>query len=250
MLEAQPAGGYVFLPNAQPIAVPFSAVVVAAPGHEIVHAVLDQPIPYRAGFQLAEQYLSTLRQPRTALCGVELRCTEPYTVEGFQEFNRGYAELLQEWGLFADGLGAATRTNVAPHLDPPTEQIMVGFFYAIPSETSATTFVMSGAFENPDVLPGETSSDAIKAKAADVMTTLSARLASAGLSWDQVTAIRAYTPHDLWPALRHEVLPRAGAAARGGVHWIPSRVPVGGFEIEIDAYAVREELRMAAPSRS
>src|SRR6185312_2916202 len=64
-----PAGNYRFLPGIAP----YSCGVASAPGHEIVHATLHQPIPYRAGFELIEQHLSVSGRPRQSLCGIELR---------------------------------------------------------------------------------------------------------------------------------------------------------------------------------
>jgi hypothetical protein len=74
------------------------------------------------------------------------------------------------------------------------------------------------------------------------MATLTHRLESAGLSWDAATDLGVYTVHDLGPALRAEVLPRLGGAGRHGIRWYPSRVPVAGFELEIDLRRVAQEL--------
>src|SRR5688572_708228 len=246
MLEAQPEGGYHFLKNTQPIAVPFSAAVVADEGFEIVRAVLERPLPYRAGFALIERHLTALGRPRQALCSVELRCRVPYSLEGFNAFNTEYAELLRAWGLFRDGNGVATRTNIAPDLDPPAEQVLYAFAFTVPAARQSTTFVLSGAFERPELRPGDTSPEALREKTADVMATLHERLGAAGLSWDPVTEVGLYTQHDLWSALRAEVLPRLGGAARNGITWFPSRVPVEGFELEIDVRAVAQEIGRAS----
>jgi hypothetical protein len=245
MLEAQPEGGYHFLKNTQPIAVPFSAAVVADDGFEIVRGVLERPLPYRAGFEQIERHLTSFGRPRQALCSVELRCREPYTLEGFNAFNAEYTELLRAWGLFQAGNGVATRTNIAPDFDPPAEQVLHAFAYTVPAPTWRLTFVLSGAFERPGLRPNETSPAALREKTADVMATLGERLAAAGLAWDQVTDVGLYTQHDLWLALRSEVLPRLGPAARHGITWYPSRVPVQGFELEIDVRTVAQVLRIA-----
>ncbi len=246
MLVPQANGNFRFLPIHQPIAVPFSSAVVADDGFEIVHVVLGRPTPYRAGFELIERYLAGLRRPRQALCGVELRCTEPYSVQAFQAFNARYAELLAEWGLFRGGVGAATRTNIAPSRNPPSEQVLYGFSYTAPSAGSPPTWVLSGAFEDPATRPGETSPDALRAKTADVIGTLTQRLEAAGLSWDSATDIGLYTVHDLFAALSEEMLPRIAPAVLHGIRWYPSLVPVAGFELEIDVRNVRQELRIAS----
>jgi len=245
LLEAQPGGGYSYLKNTQPIAVPFSAAVVADGGFQIVRAVLERPLPYRAGFALIERHLDQLGRARQALCSVELRCREPYTLEGFNAFNRGYADLLREWDLFRDGNGIATRTNIAPDTDTPAEQVLHAFGYTIPAPNGNPTFVVSGAFERPDLLPGDTSPEGLRRKVADVVATLDERLAMAWVSWDHVNDIGLYTQHDLGAALRSELLPRLGSSARYGITWYPSRVPVEGFELEIDLRAVTQEIRLS-----
>jgi hypothetical protein len=244
MLVERPEGGYRYLPNVQPIAVPFSAAVVADPGFEIVHVVLDRPIPYRDGFRWVADYLTGIGRPRAALCGVELRCPAPYPLAGFQAFNVTYAELLRDRGLMDAGVGIATRTNIAPEFEPPFEQVMCGFFYAAPGD-GPSTFVLSGAFEDPRVRPGDTSPDALHEKVADVVATLTLRLESAGLHWDAATDFGLYTTHDLGSALRAELLPRIASAARQGIRWYPSSPPVQGFELEIDARGVRREIRLS-----
>jgi hypothetical protein len=219
-------------------------VVIADDGFEIVRAVLQRPLPYRAGFALVERQLTALGRPRQALCSVELRCREPYPLEGFNAFNVEYAELLQAWGLFREGTGVATRTNIAPDVDPPAEQVLHAFAYTLPAPSESRTFVLSGAFERPELYPGDASPEALRQKTADVMATLDERLGAAGLSWDQVTEVGLYTQHDLWLALREEVLPRLGGAARNGITWFPSRVPVQGFELEIDVRAIARQVRI------
>jgi hypothetical protein len=243
-LVAQPQGSYRYLPSGGPN--PFCSAVVAEPDHEIVHAVLDRPLPWRQGFQLIEAHLKALGRPRQALCSIELRAPEPYTPEGFRAFNVGYAELLQEWGLFKDGVGSTTRTNVAVDLNPPAEQVLYAFAYTAPAPGARPTFVLSGAPERPELRTGSPSPDVVRAMAADVLTTLDGRLRPLGLTWDTVTELGVYTMHDLWPALRAEVLPRLGLAAVNGVHWYPSRPPVAGTEIELDARSVRQEVRVAS----
>ena len=63
------AGNYRFIPGITA----FSSGVIAMPGHEIVHATLAAPMPWREGFALIERHLRAQGRPRTALCGIELR---------------------------------------------------------------------------------------------------------------------------------------------------------------------------------
>src|SRR5438874_5767589 len=115
MLRDVPGGGYRFLPGIDP----YSSGVIAAPGHEIVHATLRAPVPWRDGFTLIDRHLRAEGQSRAALCAVALRSPTPFTFEGFAEFNAEYREVLAAWGLLVDGANPIARTNVAPVVGPP-----------------------------------------------------------------------------------------------------------------------------------
>ena len=93
MLRDCPNGGYRFLPGISA----FSSGTVAMPGHEIVHVTLTSPLPWRDGFAWIDRHLRVENRPRTALCGIELRSPQPFTFDGFAEFNEGYRGLLKEW---------------------------------------------------------------------------------------------------------------------------------------------------------
>ena len=243
MLLAQPPGNYRFLAGDGHL--PFCDAVVADPGYEIVRAQLDRPLPWREGFALAERHLAGLGRPKQALCAVELRCAEPYAPEAFAEFNRGYADLLRDWGLFVGDLGSTTRTNVAPEHEAPTEQVMFAFAYTVPAPDARPTFVISGAPEDDDVRPGETSPDALRAKTANVRDILAARLAAIDQAWPAVTQIAVYAPHDhALAAVRAELLPHLGPAVLNGLRWFPSWPPIVGYEIEIDCRGLRTEIRL------
>src|SRR5262245_46163129 len=90
-----PAGGYRFLPGITP----FSSGVVATSGHQVVHATLRAPLPWRDGFALIDRHLAAEQRPRAALCAIELRSPEPFSFEGFDSFNTGYRALLAEWKI-------------------------------------------------------------------------------------------------------------------------------------------------------
>lgn len=246
MLVAKPEGNYRFFPSGPESELPFCNSVIADPGHEIVRATLDRPVPYRAGFELIEEHLKALGRPRQALCGVELRCSEPYTREGFRAFNAEYAALLSTWGLHAGtpGSGTTARTNVAPALHAPKEQVLFAFSYTIPSAIDRPTFVVSGAAAG-SVRPGIQAAEVVREKVAGMVQALEERLKEMGVSWDLTTETVAYAPQDIEPALRAELLPRIGAAVLNGIRWFPSRAPVIGSELELGTHGVRQELRIA-----
>src|SRR5271170_2729137 len=124
-LIAHPQGDYRFLPGISP----YSCGVVSAPGFEIAHVTFPHLIAYRRMFDVIENYLKDSRRPKAALCGIELRSPRPFTFSGFAEFNAGYSKILEDWGLFVDGINPVARTNVAAEVDPPAEPVLYGFSY-------------------------------------------------------------------------------------------------------------------------
>jgi len=248
-----PDPSYRFLPGGEP----YSSGVVATAGWEVVHATLQAPVPWREGFARIDRRLRALGRPRTALCAIELRVPTPLTFAGFAEFNRGYRELLGEWGLLVDGRNPVARTNVAPVVGPPPEASLYAFSYTVATEPGERsygrpTFVAAGSGElrpgqasrSGIVRPDETSPDALREKAGYVMGVMQARLAGLGAAWTDVTAVDIYTAHPLESFLATEVLAAMGPAAIHGVHWYLSHPPVAGLAFEMDLRGVRREVRL------
>lgn len=243
-LMRQPVGNFSFLPASGAL---FSYGVRADAGYHIVHTVLQAPVPFREGFDLVDRHLSALGRPRAALCGVELRCARPYTAEQWaapEGFNAQYVALVQSWGVFVDGHNPVARTNVAPTVSPPVEQVLYAFSYTMPAPQAAPTFVLAGAAEAPTVRPGETTPDAIREKTAHSLAAMEDRMAALGVAWGKVTACDAYATHDVYPVVASEILTRLGPVAIHGIHWFPSRPPVDNLEIEVDLRGVEEETRL------
>ena len=244
------AGHYRFLPGIDA----FSSGAVAMPGHDIVHATLQAAVPYRDGFALIERHLTALGRPRAALCAIELRSPRPFSFGGFDEFNRGYRAILEDWRLLVDGVNPIARTNVAPLVAAPGEPSLHGFCYTVPAEGGAPgatpTFVVAGSGDvrgrtAADIVRrGETSPEALAEKAAYVMQTQQARLAALGATWADVTAVDVYTPHPIHALLERAILPAMGPAAAHGVQWFLSRPPIEGLEYEMDMRGVRREVRL------
>jgi hypothetical protein len=243
MLVAKQEGNYRYFPSTG--GSPFCNGVVADPGYEIVRATLERPIQWRAGFQLIDEYLKALGRPRQALCGLELRCSAPYTQEGFIEFNAEYGAVLREWGLNegAVGTGSTARTNIAPGYHAPGEQVMFAFTYTIPSISDRPTFVVSGTPPGT-VRRGEATADANREQVARIVEILEERLNELGVSWDLTSDLVVYAPRNLEPVLRAELLPKIGRAVLNGIRWSPGCAPVGGGGIEIGTYGLRQELRI------
>ena len=228
-----PSGQYRFLPGIAP----YSSGVVAMPGHEVVHATLRAPVPWRDGFALIDRHLRDERRPRAALCAIALRSPKPFTFEGFAEFNAGYRAQLEAWGLLIDGANPIARTNVAPLVGAPAEPSLYAFAYTLPHATPRPTFVVAGSGEVVElaaeriVRRGETSPDAI----------MQSRLRGLAAAWSDVTTIDVYTPHPIEPFVRDVILGVAGAAAVHGVRWYPSHPPIVGLEYEMDMRGVARE---------
>ena len=246
MLRDVTTGGYRFLPGIPA----FSSGVVAMPGWEIVHATLATPLPWREGFARIEKHLKSVDRPRQALSGIMLRCPTPFTFDGFDEFNRGYRTVLDEWKILIEGENPITRTNVAPVVAPPSEPLLYAFDYTIAEVTPSPTFVVAGAGEVRErgrgaegiVRNGETSPAAMREKARFVLNIMQERMRGLGGTWNRITVIDVYAQQPIHGIVEEEILKAAGPAAVHGVHWYPSLPPIQGLEFEMDMRSVNREL--------
>jgi hypothetical protein len=239
-----PVGDYRFLPGIAP----YSCGVVASPGYEIVRVGLQRPIGYVEGLRKIVEYLEAEGRPRAAVCAIELRSPRPLSCQGFAEFNAGYAEILQSWDIFVDGVNPVARTNVAPVTGFPKEPALSGFAFTrpCPGDTSPT-FVVAGAGELPEgvlsrdriVALGDTSPAGLETKARFVLDLMETRLRGLGADWTLVTTIDVYTPHSLDRLLPDIILPRTGSAAVHGTTWHYSRPPIEEIEFEMDVRGTR-----------
>lgn len=249
ILVDNPHGNYRFLTGIAP----YSAGVTAMPGFEIVRATLQRPIPYQAGFDLIDDYLTALERPRAALCAVELRLPRPLSFAGFADFNAGYQDLLARWDLLIDGRNPIARTNIAPAIAAPEAPSLYAFSYTVPTTAPGVSFVVAGAGDLRDqadlstaavVRPGESSPDALREKASTVMDVMTARLTGLGADWEAVTAVNIYTAQPLDSFLADVVLAPIGRAAQHGVHLHISHPPIADLVYEMDLRGVRVELRI------
>ena len=243
-LIANPKGGYRFLPGIEP----YSSGVIAEPGWEIVHVTLAQHLPWKDGLSSIRRYLEEGGRDHHALCGVELRCPEPFSMDGFIAFNRQYRSLLEDWGMLVDGVNPIARTNVAPVEDAFRESIVYGFSYTTPSDAERPTFVVAGGGELRGALDaknivriGETSEEAIMEKAQCVVEIMCERLSKLGSS-EFVTHIDVYSAHNLTRQLVQEIIRGIPSAASVGLHWFYTRPPILDIEFEMDVRGVVREI--------
>lgn len=238
------AGGYAFLEGG----FPYSAGVVALPGQAIVRARLRRVTPVAEAFETIESHLRALGRPLTALCAAELRSPQPFSFDGFRDFNRGYVAVLERWGLYRDGLNPVARSNVCPRFDAPAEPGFFAFSYTVPSTTAARDFVVAGSGEWPEDKPfpdgivarGDLSPQGMAAKADYVLATMRERTEGLGADWDALTAAQVYTVHDIHPLLQSHFA--AHALTRLGLSWHVCAPPITGLEFEMDVRGVASEI--------
>lgn len=236
-----PARGYRFIPGVYQ----YSAGVAAEPGFRLERARFAEPVPLREGFDRIAAHLASLGLEKTAFAACELRSPAPFTEGGFREFNAIYGGVLEEWGLFVDGLNPIARANVCPEIAPPAEPCFHAFSYAVPDGNALPSFVVAGSGESAEgkgdyrdntVALGDTSPAGLLKKAQWVLGEMERRMAALGFAWRDATSVQAYTVHDLHPFLADELV-RRGAAAHG-LTWQFCRPPVVDLEYEMDCRGV------------
>jgi hypothetical protein len=243
-LTQNPRGGYAFAAGIAP----YSAGVVALPGHALVRGHFAEPLPLADGFARMAEQLAAAGRPRHALCAVELRIPAPLSFDGFAALNAGYRDILASWDLLLDGDNPIARTNVTPAVAAPSQPSVLAFTYSVPADNAPSpTFVVAGAGDlsdqarlHPDaiVAPGDTSPAGLIRKTQTVMQVMADRLHALGADWSQAQTVNIYSVHPPAAYFREVVLPQLGSAARRGVHWYYSRPPIAGLEYEMDVRAV------------
>ena len=94
-----PTRGYRFVPHA----FQYSSGLAALPGWRIERVRFGSPVPLDQGFRLIAEMLRGEGVPLTAFCACELRSPAPFTDQGFLDFNKRYAAVLDEWGVPVEG---------------------------------------------------------------------------------------------------------------------------------------------------
>jgi len=237
-------GGYEFLEGV----FPYSQGVIARAGFALERARFARPLPVAQGFAAIAAHLAALGRPKTALCAAELRSPRPFSFGGFGEFNRGYVEVLEQWGLVRGGLNPVARSNVAPESGPPAEPCFHAFCYTVPGGGAARDFVVAGSGEWPEggrfpediVARGDDTPGGLRRKVEYVLGVMASRLEGLGARWSDASATQIYTVRDFHP-LVGEIAARAGA----GLVWNYCRPPIEGLEFEMDLRRVTTERLLA-----
>ena len=227
----------------------FSSGVAADAGFELERARLARPLPLAAGFAAVEAHLSALGRPSTAFAACELRSAEPFTEQGFNDFNLEYVKTLTRWGIFRNDVNPVARTNVCPQYDKPREPVLYAFSYTVPAGSRRRSFIIAGGAEvrggvegyaTRTVRYGETSADALREKLRFVVDLMEQRLKALGFSWQDAASTQAYTVHDIGVLVGAEIAARGAAA--GGLAWHFARPPVQGLEFEMDVRVSAREI--------
>lgn len=247
MLTPNSNGNYHFIKGG----VAYSSAVQADPGYEMVHVTLLKALPIAAGFDFIARHLNDVGRPSQAVCSIQLRSPKPLSWDAFAEFNANtYRPLMENYDLLVDGVSPMTRSNLAVEIGPPSEPMLYAFGYTVPARQAhePRDFVLAGAGDDdPSVIQsvfrgGETSDQAMRAKAIFVMDKLQPRLAELGATWNDVGVINVYTAYDIFPFMKEVFLARLGDAQIHGVRWYFTRPPIRGLEFEADARRVSTEL--------
>ena len=237
-------GGYRFIKGV----FQYSAGVAALPGHRIERVRFAEVVPLDEGFARIAAHLRSIGRPLTAFCACELRSPSQFTDQGFYDFNKAYAAVLESWGLLALGENPVARSNVCPAIDPPGTPGFYAFSYAVEDASAPPSFVIAGSGESMEgnatyrertVAYQDVSPAGMLAKARHVLGVMEARMAALGFAWKHTTAAQVYTVHDILPFFGDEMVRRG--VARHGLVWHWTRPPVIDLEFEMDTRGVMLE---------
>ncbi|MDP4835928.1 MAG: hypothetical protein NWS01_02095 [Burkholderiales bacterium] len=237
-------GGYRYVPGVSQ----YSEGVAAQPGYAIHRVSFVTPLPLRHGFERIEAHLKEMGRPIQAFCSCELRSPEPFTEQGFREFNEVYIGTLKRWGIFLDGVNPVARSNVCPQITPPSEPSLHAFSYTMPDTNAQSSFVVSGSAEAPEghssyrevtVALGDLSNEGLRKKMTFVINEMQRRMRQLGFDWPDVTATQVYTVHNFHNLLVEQF--KDTKALGRGLSWYYNRPPVVDLEYEMDCRAVFQE---------
>ena len=245
------AGGYRYIKGV----FQYSGGVAAQPGYEIERARFAKPLPLAAAYAAVEAHLKSVGRPTTAFAACELRSPEPFTEQGFYDFNKVYVKTLERWGIYRDGdrpVNPVARTNVCPTYHKPAEAMMHAFSYTVPAKGASAArggFILAGSGDRraggktPSesiVRFGDTSPEGLREKVTFVVAEMERRLALLGFSWKDALTTQVYTVQNIGH-LVGEVLAARGACD-GGLVWTYARPPVISLEYEMDVRGPAREI--------
>jgi hypothetical protein len=234
----------------------YSGGVAAEPGYEIERARFAAGLPLAAAYAAVEAHLKALGRPMTAFAACELRSPEPFTEQGFIDFNRIYVQTLERWGVYRGGedfMNPVARTNVCPMYRKPKEPVMHAFSYTVPARQTGSTargsFITSGGGERRPgagaaseriVRYNDASPEGMREKVRYVTGEMERRLEALGFSWKDAVSTQVYTVQNIGHLIGEELAARG--AGEGGILWSYARPPVIGLEFEMDVRGAAREI--------
>lgn len=242
------AGGYRYVKAV----FQYSGGVAAEPGFEIERARFIKPLALANAFAAVEAHLKAIGRLTTAFAQCELRSPEPFTDQGFFDFNKVYVGTLARWGIYKEGdpqMNPVARTNVCPMYDKPAEPSMHAFSYTVPAANAKrASFALAGggdareagsSYRDRIVRPNDTSPEGLREKVTFVIGEMERRMKLLGFTWKDAVTTQAYTVQNIGHLVGEELAKRGAMA--GGLVWYYARPPVLGLEYEMDVRgAVRE----------
>lgn len=229
--------GYRYIPSV----FQYSGGVAAESGFALERVRFLQPLPMAEAFAAVEAHLDRIGRPTTAFAQCELRSHDPFSDQGFIDFNTHTVQTLERWGLYRDGVNPVARTNVCPMYGKPAESRMFAFSYTVPSDRQRASFQLSGSADahtsnaparERGIAWGDTSLEGLRTKVNFVADEMQRRLAALQLDWSDAVLTQLYTVQNIGH-LVGDCLARRGAGA-GGLIWNYARPPVVGLEFEMD----------------
>lgn len=241
------AGGYRYIKAV----FQYSGGVAAEPGFEIERARFTKPLRMADAYAAVEAHLKAIGRPSTAFAQCELRSPEPFTDQGFIDFNRVYVKTLERWGIFKDDDNPVARTNVCPMYDKPAEPSMYAFSYTVPAkEAKRGSFVIAGGGDVSSEGKGlyaeriiryqDTSVEGLREKVVFVADEMERRLKLLGFGWKDAVSVQAYTVQNIGHLVGPELAKRG--LMDGGLVWYYTRPPVIGLEYEMDVRGAAREI--------
>lgn len=244
------AGGYRYIPAV----FQYSGGVAAERGYEIERARFTNPLPLADAYAAVEAYLKSLGRPTTAFAACELRSPEPFSEQGFIDFNKVYVLTLERWGIYRGGeqfVNPVARTNVAPMYDKPREPVMHGFSYTVPARQPGArrSFMTSGGGESLGkgkthrariIRLDDTSPEGLREKVEAVVGEMERRLKLLGFEWRDAVTTQAYTVQNIGHLVGEVIAARGGCS--GGLVWTYARPPIVGIDFEMDVRGAAREL--------
>jgi len=243
------AGGYRYV-RAQ---FQYSGGVAAEAGFEIEHVRFLQPPALADAFTAVEAHLRAIGRPTTAFAQCELRSPEPFTDQGFFDFNKAYVGTLARWGIYREGdplMNPVARTNVCPLYARPAAPAMYAFSYTVPAANAKRgSFVLSGggdaresgpSYRDRIVRLNDTSPEGLREKVNFVIGEMERRMRLLGFTWKDALTVQAYTVQNIGHLVGEELAGRGAMA--GGLVWHYARPPLLGLEYEMDVRGATREL--------